>query len=110
MVRTDLHMGRGKIAVQVAHASLQAAEIASQRFRDWYQAWRLTGQAKVAVKVGSLDDLLRVKDEAEKAGLPVALIEDKGLTQIPSGSKTCVAIGPAPSSRIDPITGRLKLL
>ncbi|MDQ3883987.1 MAG: peptidyl-tRNA hydrolase, partial [Thermoproteota archaeon] len=35
---------------------------------------------------------------------------DKGLTQIPSGTITCIGIGPAPSDIVGRVTDNLKLL
>lgn len=110
VVRSDLKMGRGKIAAQVAHASLNSAEEAKKIGEKWYEAWLKQGQAKVVVKVASLDELLRLESQALREGLPVAVVEDVGLTQLPSGTVTCVGIGPAPSRKIDKVTGRLKLL
>lgn len=37
-------------------------------------------------------------------------IRDAGRTQIAAGSKTVAAVGPAPLSRVDQITGKLRLL
>ena len=110
VVRGDLKMGRGKTAVQVAHASVTAAEAARRTRREWYGAWWAEGQAKIAVKAASLEEILGLKRRAEAEGLPVALVEDRGLTQLPPSTVTCLGIGPAPAERVDPITGRLTLL
>ena len=110
VVRTDLEMGRGKIAAQVAHASLSAAEAAQHRKGGWYDSWKQEGQAKIVLKIGSDGELREVFQKAKGAGLPAALIEDRGLTQIDPGTATCVGIGPAPDAEIDKITGQLKLL
>ena len=109
-VRTDIKMGKGKLAVQVAHAAVEASSIARSRNKTWYDKWKDGGQAKVAVKGGSLEDLYGLKKLAEKLDLPTAIIEDRGLTQLEPGTTTCLAIGPAPSSLIDKVTGNLKLL
>jgi len=109
-VRTDLKMGRGKIAVQAAHAAILAAEEARMQKPQWYRAWIESGMAKIAVKVASLDELKKLEREARENDLPVATVEDRGLTQVPPGTITCLAIGPAPASKVDPITGKLKLL
>ncbi len=103
-------MGRGKIAVQVAHAAVSAAEEARKKSAGWWKAWLDEGQCKVAVKVDSPEDILKLERQARKLGIPFALITDRGLTQIEPGTMTCVAIGPAPSSLVDTLTGSLSLL
>jgi PTH2 family peptidyl-tRNA hydrolase len=103
-------MGKGKIAVQVGHATLTVSEQAKRRHPEWWTKWFEEGQAKVVVKVDSeraLDDL---RQEAEALGLPSAIIHDSGLTQVTPGTATCVAIGPGPAETIDKITGELPLL
>jgi len=110
VVRTDLKMGRGKIAVQAAHASILAAEEARMQKPQWYRAWMESGMSKIAVKISSLDELRRLEEEARENDLPVATVEDRGLTQVPPGTTTCLAIGPAPASKVDSITSKLKLL
>lgn len=47
---------------------------------------------------------------AQQADLPWYVVADAGRTQIAAGSKTVLAIGPAPKSAIDAITGDLNLL
>lgn len=108
VVRRDLKMSCGKIAAQVGHASVMAA-LASQGTRE-FREWIKRGQKKVVTKVGDLEELKRVELEAREAGLPVHEVVDMGLTEVPPGSVTCAAIGPASSSALDPITGSLKLL
>ena len=110
VVRQDLKMGKGKLAAQAAHAAVSAAERVRRSRSEWYQEWVATGQAKVVVKVDSLKDLLDVKAKCEAESLPTYLVEDRGLTQVPEGTITCLGVGPAPSLKIDKITGSLKLL
>ena len=47
---------------------------------------------------------------ADKSKLVNALIKDAGLTEIPPGTITCLAIGPDEDKKIDKITGKLKIL
>ncbi|HEY8522695.1 MAG TPA: peptidyl-tRNA hydrolase, partial [Nitrososphaeraceae archaeon] len=50
VVRKDIAMGRGKLAAQVAHASLLAVEKARSTRENWFNLWFKTGQAKVVLK------------------------------------------------------------
>ena len=109
-VRRDLDMGKGKIAVQVGHATITVAEETKRMHPDWWRKWFDEGQCKVAVKVTGETDLIRLNEEAKELGLPSAIIHDSGLTQISPGTATCVGIGPAPVELVDRITGNLPLL
>lgn len=108
-VRKDLRMSCGKLAVQVAHASLEAAEIARKNIPSIYREWREEGAKKVVVQVGSEDELIDIYRKALEKGLPAALIRDAGLTELEPGTPTAVGIGPQESERIDEVTGRLRL-
>jgi PTH2 family peptidyl-tRNA hydrolase len=110
VVRTDLKMGKGKVAVQVAHASLAAAEAAQQKKPHWYDGWKEEGQAKIVLRVESEEALQELFQKAKSVGLPASLIQDKGLTQVKPGTITCLGVGPGPDAEIDGITGKLKLL
>tara|TARA_B100000315_G_scaffold252344_1_gene288945 strand:+ start:14090 stop:14449 length:360 start_codon:yes stop_codon:yes gene_type:complete len=110
VVRSDLAMGKGKLSAQVAHAAVLAAEKTRKTRKSVYKEWTSTGQAKVVVKVNSLDSLMNIQLLAETGGLVTAIIEDMGLTQLPPETVTCVGIGPDYSSNIDKITSSLKLL
>ncbi len=113
VLRRDLGMGPGKAAAQAAHASCEAVfrilDGREPRWMEWLRAWRSSGQKKVVLRVGSERELLAVYTEALSLGLPASLIADAGLTQLPPGTKTAVAVGPAPEELVDRVTGRLRL-
>jgi len=110
VVRTDLKMSKGKTAVQVAHGAVSAFLKASKYYSDWANNWLREGQKKVTVKVRTQEELFQLAEQAKKSDLPVAIINDAGLTELPPGTTTVVGIGPAPESLIDKITGSLPLL
>ena len=109
VVRTDLEMGKGKIAAQVGHACVLGAENVRKSNPDWFDEW-WKGQEKIVVKVTSLKELENVKKDAIDLNLPWSEVTDAGHTQIAPGTTTCISLGPAPSELIDKITGNLKLL
>ena len=110
LVRTDLDMGKGKMAAQVGHASVELALRAQKMDRKAFDAWMSAGQKKVVLKVANKDEMIRYMNEARSSGLYTCRITDAGRTQIEPGSQTCVGIGPAPESEIDKVTGGLKML
>ena len=113
-VRTDIRMSKGKTAVQAAHAAVEAVllivDMGKREWMEWLREWRRQGQKKVAVRVANEAELVKVYNEARALGLPASLIADAGLTELPPGTRTAVAVGPAPSQLVDRVTGRLRLL
>ncbi len=110
VIRKDLDMGKGKLAVQVAHASVSAAEQARKHKSSWFESWMNENQAKICVKVESEKELRLLKGKVDEAGIPNSLIQDAGLTQLEPGTTTCLGIGPLPSEIADRYTGDLKLV
>jgi PTH2 family peptidyl-tRNA hydrolase len=108
VVRTDLDMGRGKIAAQVAHAAVAAVlrGLGGAVLHRWLEE----GQPKVVLKVPGEGAINEVIEQARAAGLPVEVVHDAGRTQVRSGTLTCCAIGPAQAERIDVVTAGLGLL
>jgi PTH2 family peptidyl-tRNA hydrolase len=108
VLRSDLEMGKGKLVAQGSHASLIAYQKAGST--DEKHAWELSGQKKIVLKVASGEELLEYFTKCKDAGLKPALIKDAGHTQIPPGTATAFAVGPADEGKIDSILGKLKLL
>jgi PTH2 family peptidyl-tRNA hydrolase len=108
--RIDLGMSKGKLAVQVAHGAVSAAEKARVSHQDVWRSWFQEGQKKVAVKVQSEEEILQLMREAALHRLPYAVIRDAGMTELPPGTTTVIGIGPAKSEDVDKVTAKLKLL
>jgi PTH2 family peptidyl-tRNA hydrolase len=114
VMRKDLNMRKGKMIAQGAHASATIVYRAMAARKGYYRdvvTWMSEGQKKIAVGVEHEQELIEIFNQAIAAGLAAELITDAGHTEF-SGvpTKTCCAIGPGLSDKIDDITGHLKLL
>ncbi len=89
-------MGEGKLAAQVAHATLSAYEDAGPKPR---KTWKGCGQKKVVLKATSESELFELADVAEREGLPHAVVRDAGHTQLDPGTVTALVDGPAEDER-----------
>ncbi|KIJ68732.1 hypothetical protein HYDPIDRAFT_24985 [Hydnomerulius pinastri MD-312] len=110
IVRTDLKMTQGKIAAQCGHATLACYKALMKTNPQLVKHWERTGQAKIALRGSSEDELLELEAVAKSLNLCARSIIDAGRTQIAAGSRTVLGIGPAPVDLINQVTGHLKLL
>ena len=106
VARRDVGMGAGKLAAQVAHASLMAVERADDRA---VSEWKGGGQKKVVLRADDERTLFELKEAADAAGIPAAIVRDAGHTQLEPGTVTALAIGPAGDDAVDAVTGELPL-
>jgi PTH2 family peptidyl-tRNA hydrolase len=123
IMRTDLEMGKGKMCVQVGHASVMAFNngLHEHLKGDWLKQgredpytlnlhWLEEGQFKIVCKVDAEVRLIGLATLARAEGLPVVEVHDFGKTQVDPDTLTCIAIGPALIEEVDKITKDLKLL
>ena len=87
VVRTDLDMGKGKIASQVGHACVLGAEHVRKSNPEWFSEWWV-GQEKVVLKVGNLKELEQVKQDAIELDVPWSEVTDAGHTKLAPGTTT----------------------
>jgi PTH2 family peptidyl-tRNA hydrolase len=106
VARADLGMGEGKLAAQVAHASLMAYESADRRAQS---AWKGSGQKKVVLKADGESALFELADVAEREGVPNAIVRDAGHTELEPGTASALGVGPADDDLVDRVTGDLSL-
>jgi PTH2 family peptidyl-tRNA hydrolase len=110
VTRKDLKLSAGKLAVQVAHASVACALESKGKKNKWFKKWIAEGSKKVILKVENVEHFFELKENAETLDIVSVIITDAGHTEIPSGTITVIGIGPAPTNIIDKITGKLSLL
>ncbi|HID43777.1 MAG TPA: peptidyl-tRNA hydrolase [Archaeoglobaceae archaeon] len=106
VVRDNLNLSRGKLAVQVAHAAVIGCDRAD---RQIVEKWKQSGQKKIVLKA-DLQKMMELKEKAKKAGIATGTVVDAGLTEIPPGTITSIVIGPDEEKKIDKITGNIPLL
>jgi peptidyl-tRNA hydrolase, PTH2 family len=107
LVRQDLKMPKGKLATQVAHASVDAVLKSSKKN---IEEWQFSGSKKVVLKVANLQELKKYMGQAKAQKLTTALIKDAGKTVFKKPTITCLAIGPDGDERVDSVVSKLKLL
>jgi len=107
IVNSALALPPGKMAAQVAHASIAAFLIADDGNR---KQWLEVGMPKIVLDGGTEVQIRQLLRQAQEAGVPAYLVRDAGRTVVPEGTVTCLGIGPAPVQQIDAITGALGLL
>ncbi|KAF8624809.1 hypothetical protein AX15_005696 [Amanita polypyramis BW_CC] len=96
VVRTDLGMTPGKVAAQCGHATLACYKALIRKNPVLLQHWELTGQAKIALKAKSEQQLLELEAIAKSLNICARSIHDAGHTQVEAGTRTVLGIGPAP--------------
>ena len=106
VARTDIGMGQGKLAAQVAHASLSAFQKADKQAQS---SWKGSGQKKVVLKASGERELFELAELADREGIPNAVVRDAGHTQLEPGTVTTLAVGPASDELVDRVTGDLSL-
>ncbi len=107
IVNQSLKLPKGKLAAQVAHAAVAAFLVASEQAK---QIWHKEGMPKVVLRGLDEDALRNLQRIALERNIPAQLIRDAGRTVVPTGTVTCLGLGPAPEIELDALTGTLKLL
>jgi len=110
VVRADLGMSKGKTAAQVAHAAVNCALAAKKKDPEALEKWMSCAYPKIVLKAEDEKELFEIKALADALGIINSVVTDAGRTEIPSGSVTCIGLGPDSETRIDKVTGELSML
>lgn len=108
-IRNDLKMQKGKVAAQCGHAAVAAYAKGLTVAPKMVKRWMTYGGTKITLKLDSEEDLLKLEKAAKKLNLITSVVRDAGQTQVAPGSRTVIAIGPAPQTMLNKVTGHLKL-
>jgi len=117
VINQDLKMGKGKIAVQVAHGEVfymvklrtRNCDICmDERYHDWLIDEDCL-MKKVVLK-GSKYILCDLYEQLTLKNIWCKLVYDRGLTQVPENSFTCLVVEPLEEEMCDKYFAHLKLL
>ena len=110
IVNADIKMSPGKLAAQVAHASVGAV-IDSFYGYDFtspvYDKWVNSGSTKIVVKA-SEEEIREFFEKFYHTDIPNHMVFDEGRTELNNGTLTCYGIGPASNEELK-ATQHLKL-
>ncbi|MFB6245349.1 MAG: peptidyl-tRNA hydrolase Pth2 [Candidatus Nanohaloarchaea archaeon] len=104
VLREDLDVSTGKLISQACHASLNSSANADEETVD---EWMEEGARKIVLQAPNLEEL---RNDAEKQGVPSALVRDAGETEVEPGTVTALGLGPAGKRKLESITGSLELV
>lgn len=105
----------GKLLAQACHSVLgfvwdnMKGKKISFELSDVQLKWTQEGQTKIALKAKDEKELVEIFQKAKTMGLEAHMITDAGHTEFDGPTKTCVAIGPDYSDKINKVTGSLGL-
>lgn len=111
VVNGELNMGVGKIAAQVAHASLSLFRnlMEDEVKAEMLMAWGHLGETKIVLKGDSSLQLDNLAAQAAACNIDHYLVQDAGHTQVAPGSRTVLGLF-GKVDDVDRVTGKLKLL
>ncbi|BFZ11151.1 hypothetical protein BsWGS_14190 [Bradybaena similaris] len=111
VVNSELNMGVGKIAAQVAHAALNLFRnmIEDDVKAEMLLAWGHLGETKIVLKGDNTVQLEALATQATNHKLDRCIVHDAGHTQVAAGSATVLGIF-GKVDVVDKVTGKLKLL
>ncbi len=122
IINSDLKMGKGKTVGQAIHAVIYYVdEILSyvlgeapenERLFERFVAWRDEdhGLMKKIILKASEEEMNKILLELAVQGIEKFAVYDRGLTQIPEGSFTCIIVEPLEEEKCDELFSHLKLL
>ena len=113
LVNTDLKMRKGKIAVQVAHGeTLYMSDVYSplhEEMKECNWAWIDGGMHKIVLK-STEKEMLGIIEILNNLNTKYYVVRDFGLTQVPEGSFTVLAVEPLSEKIHEDLFSKFKLL
>ena len=111
IIRKDLKMSKGKLAVQAAHAAVLGSISVINSDQTIFAAWIAAGMTKICVYVNSEKEMMDLYSRFINSGIPTVYVTDAGKTEFNGvPTRTCIAVGPWDNLLIDKFTKTLQLV
>ena len=107
IVRADLNMPPGKMAVQVGHAFLQNYDEAHPNHKSDYMK---NNQPKIVLLAPNLETLLKIKEKADKKAIYAELVTDAAKTFFKEPTVTVLCLGPLTKTDSNNLTRGLDMM
>ena len=116
LIREDLNMSSGKVAVQCSHAAVGLFQrLISEEYRSSpsvqknLKSWIDEGQKKVCLSIANTETLEDLRASFSMKRIPYFVVEDAGRTEVAYGTEMVMAVGPCENEVLDRVTGKLRL-
>ncbi len=113
VLRSDLNLPKGKAIAQAGHAVQLAIRAVEKSGREqnlaWLREWEAGSYTKIALKIGSLEELERLSESLAEADIIHCRVVDEGRTAIEPGTTTAIGIAPMPKTYSAALIGLFKL-
>jgi len=110
VVRTDLKLTPSDIASYSSQVTLDCYNALTKKNKSLVRHWETTGQAKIALKGKSEDQLLELRAIAKSLNLCARTVKARNVNGVQDGTPVVLGVGPAPVHLINEVTGKLRLL
>lgn len=106
IIRNDLKISKGKVIAQTSHGIVNMILNCN---KNKISNWRDNGEKIVSVKVNDITTMLKVIEISERKGVYNYMVVDAGHTEVQPNTPTVCIIGPDTDTKIEKLTGQLKL-
>ena len=101
VMRKDLAMTTGKFGIQIGHGTDLIHMYGAKN--PFYERWidsTIGNRRKIALSIGGLEDLMKIKAQCEEFGMIAEVIADAGLTEFGKPTITGLVIFPHDDANI----------
>ena len=108
-IRKDKGLSKGEMLALIARASAAATQAISQERKQTHKEWIQSGQKKVVIRLGSLQELLNLERNCKITNILTKVLPSDS-NNAKNNEPVVLAIGPASEAKLKTITDQFPLL